>query len=375
MKKIFALASAMLMLAMSACADKTGYVVTGSAEGTVDGDTVYICDMQGFFAIVPTDTAVVKNGKFEFHGDFEGAAIRFLVPTHKGTAEGLGMADFVLENANINIQTFLQKSGKQPVIESDGKNAAIYKDYEALDKKWNDQINPYWDIVREKKGTEAEIAKAQAEMDKLGERRDAEEYAFLKNNIPSGISDMLMAYNWSKYTDEQKAELMALFAEKGPEMPNYKKFVAQKKAEESTGIGSQYTDIVMQTPEGKTIKVSDYVSKNKYTLIDFWASWCGPCLREMPNVVKAYTNYHDKGLEIVGVSLDNKKDAWVNAIKKQNMPWPHMSDLKGWECAGAAAYNVKAIPANVLISQDGKIIAKDLREEALQEKLAELLKD
>lgn len=375
MKKIFALASAMLMLAMSACADKTGYVVTGSAEGTVDGDTVYICDMQGFFAIVPTDTAVVKNGKFEFHGDFEGAAIRFLVPTHKGTAEGLGMADFVLENANINIQTFLQKSGKQPVIESDGKNAAIYKDYEALDKKWNDQINPYWDIVREKKGTEAEIAKAQAEMDKLGEQRDAEEYAFLKNHIPSGISDMLMAYNWSKYTDEQKAELMALFAEKGPEMPNYKKFVAQKKAEESTVIGSQYTDIVMQTPEGKTIKVSDYVSKNKYTLIDFWASWCGPCLREMPNVVKAYTNYHDKGLEIVGVSLDNKKDAWVNAIKKQNMPWPHMSDLKGWECAGAAAYNVKAIPANVLISQDGKIIAKDLREEALQEKLAELLKD
>lgn len=375
MKKIFALASAMLMLAMSACADKTGYVVTGSAEGTVDGDTVYICDMQGFFAIVPTDTAVVKNGKFEFHGDFEGAAIRFLVPTHKGTAEGLGMADFVLENANINIQTFLQKSGKQPVIESDGKNAAIYKDYEALDKKWNDQINPYWDIVREKKGTEAEIAKAQAEMDKLGEQRDAEEYAFLKNHIPSGISDMLMAYNWSKYTDEQKAELMALFAEKGPEMPNYKKFVVQKKAEESTGIGSQYTDIVMQTPEGKTIKVSDYVSKNKYTLIDFWASWCGPCLREMPNVVKAYTNYHDKGLEIVGVSLDNKKDAWVNAIKKQNMPWPHMSDLKGWECAGAAAYNVKAIPANVLISQDGKIIAKDLREEALQEKLAELLKD
>lgn len=374
MKKIFTLASAMLMLAMSACADKTGYVVTGSAEGTVDGDTVYICDMQGFFAIVPTDTAVVKNGKFEFHGDFEGAAIRFLVPTHKGTAEGLGMADFVLENANINIQTFLQKSGKQPVIESDGKNAAIYKDYEALDKKWNDEINPYWDIVREKKGTEAEIAKAQAEMDKLGGQRDAEEYAFLKNHIPSGISDMLMAYNWSKYTDEQKAELMALFAEKGPEMPNYKKFVAQKKAEESTVIGSQYTDIVMQTPEGKTIKVSDYVSKNKYTLIDFWASWCGPCLREMPNVVKAYTNYHDKGLEIVGVSLDNKKDAWVNAIKKQNMPWPHMSDLKGWECAGAAAYNVKAIPANVLISQDGKIIAKDLREEALQEKLAELLK-
>ncbi len=374
MKKIFALASAMLMLAISACADKTGYVITGTAEGTEDGDTVYICDMQGFFAMVPTDTAVVKGGKFEFRGDFEGAAIRYLVPLHKGSAEGLSIADFVMENANINVQMFKQKSEKQPIVESDGKNAAIYKEYQALDKKWNDKINPYWDIVRDKKGTDAEIAKAQTEMDKLGEQRDAEEYAFLKNHVPSGISDMLMAYNWSKYTDAQKKELMDLFAAKSPEMPNYKKIIAQKKAEESTGIGAQYTDIVMQDPNGKTVKVSDYVSKNKYTLIDFWASWCGPCLREMPNVVKAYTNFHDKGLEIVGVSLDNKKDAWVNAIKKQNMPWPQMSDLKGWECAGATAYNVRAIPSNVLVSQDGKIVAKDLREEALQEKLAELLK-
>ena len=374
MKKLFVLASALFVLAFSACADKSGYVVTGTAEGTVDGDTVYICDMQGFFAIVPTDTAVVKNGKFEFKGDFEGAALRFLVPTHNGSAEGLGMADFVLENANINIQTFLQKTKKEAVIESDGENAAIYKDYEALCKKWDGQINPYWDIVREKKGTEEEIAKAQAEMDKLSDQRDGEIYQFVKNHVPSGISDMLMVYGWSTYTDAQKKELMDLFAEKGPDMPNYKNLVAQQKAEESTGIGAQYTDIVMQTPEGKTIKVSDYVSKNKYTLIDFWASWCGPCLKEMPNVVNAYNKFHDKGLEIVGVSLDNKKEAWVAAIKKQNMPWPHMSDLKGWESAGAAAYNVRAIPANVLISQDGKIVAKDLREEALQEKLAELLK-
>ena len=374
MKKLFVLASALFVLAFSACADKSGYVVTGTAEGTVDGDTVYICDMQGFFAIVPTDTAVVKNGKFEFKGDFEGAALRFLVPTHNGSAEGLGMADFVLENANINIQTFLQKTKKEAVIESDGENAAIYKDYEALCKKWDGQINPYWDIVREKKGSEEEIAKAQAEMDKLSDQRDGEIYQFVKNHVPSGISDMLMAYGWSTYTDAQKKELMDLFAEKGPDMPNYKNLVAQQKAEESTGIGAQYTDIVMQTPEGKTIKVSDYVSKNKYTLIDFWASWCGPCLKEMPNVVNAYNKFHDKGLEIVGVSLDNKKEAWIAAIKKQNMPWPHMSDLKGWESAGAAAYNVSAIPANVLISQDGKIVAKDLREEALQEKLTELLK-
>lgn len=374
MKKVFAFATAFLMIGLSACADKTGYTITGTVEGTVDGDTVYVCDMQGFFAMVPTDTAVIKNGAFEFKGDFEGAAIRYLIPVHNGSAEGLGMTEFVLENANIKIQTFLQKSGKEPIVESDGENAAIYDDYKALEKKWNDQINPYWDIVREKKGTDAEIAKAQAEMDKLSPKHEAEVFQFIKNHIPSGMSDLLMVYGWSNYTDQQKQELLDLFAAKGSDMPNYKKLVAQKKAEESTGIGAQYTDITMQDPEGKTIKVSDYVAKNKYTLIDFWASWCGPCMKEMPNVAKAYADFHDKGLEIVGVSLDNKKDAWVAAIKKQNMPWPQMSDLKGWECAGAAAYNVTAIPANVLVSQDGKIVAKDLREEALQEKLAELLK-
>ena len=230
MKKLFVLASALFVLAFSACADKSGYVVTGTAEGTVDGDTVYICDMQGFFAIVPTDTAVVKNGKFEFKGDFEGAALRFLVPIHNGSAEGLGMADFVLENANINIQTFLQKTKKEAVIESDGENAAIYKDYEALCKKWDGQINPYWDIVREKKGSEEEIAKAQAEMDKLSDQRDGEIYQFVKNHVPSGISDMLMVYGWNTYTDAQKKELMDLFAEKGPDMPNYKNLVADRKS-------------------------------------------------------------------------------------------------------------------------------------------------
>lgn len=374
MKKILSITAILLLCMLSACAEKEGYTVSGKAEGTVDGDTVYLCDMQGFFQMTPVDTAIVKNGEFEFTGSQQGAAMRFIVPTHKGSAEGLGMADFILENANIRIQTFLQKSQKKAVVESDGKNAALYRQFEALDKSWSEKINPSWDIVREKKGTEAQIAAAQATMDSLTAQRNAAVYGFIKQHIPSGTSDMLMSYEWRNLTEKQQDELLAMFKTQGPDMPNYRRFAAERHAAATTGIGAKYTDIALNDVNGKKIKVSDYVSKNRYTLIDFWASWCGPCRAEMPNVVKAYEAYHSKGLEIVGVSLDNKKEPWLKALKNLNMPWPQMSDLKGWDSEGAAAYNIKAIPANVLISQDGTIVAKDLREEALHEKLAELLK-
>jgi thiol-disulfide isomerase/thioredoxin len=137
--------------------------------------------------------------------------------------------------------------------------------------------------------------------------------------------------------------------------------------------GPQYIDIALPAPDGHIVKVSDYVPKNKYTLIDFWASWCGPCRGEMPTVVKAYNDYHAKGLEVIGVSLDKEKDAWVNAIDKLGMKWPQMSDLMGWQSAGAAKYNIHSIPANVLVDQQGRIVAKDLRGGYLLKKMEELL--
>lgn len=137
----------------------------------------------------------------------------------------------------------------------------------------------------------------------------------------------------------------------------------------ATGINSKFVDLGLPGPQGQTVWVGDYVGQNKLVLIDFWASWCGPCIRELPNVVKAYERFHDKGLEIVGVSLDKDKASWLAAIEQTGQKWPQMSDLKGWDCAGAQIYGIQSIPANVLIDSQGKIVARDLRGDALLEEI------
>jgi thiol-disulfide isomerase/thioredoxin len=134
--------------------------------------------------------------------------------------------------------------------------------------------------------------------------------------------------------------------------------------------GNTAPDFTFNTPEGKPLALASF--KGKITLVDFWASWCGPCRKENPNVLRMYKKYHDKGFEILGVSLDDDKEKWVAAIKKDGLPWNHVSDLKGWSSDACALYGIEAIPFTVLLDKEGKIIAKSLRGPALESKLAEL---
>ncbi len=128
-------------------------------------------------------------------------------------------------------------------------------------------------------------------------------------------------------------------------------------------VGNEAPDINLPDPSGKDIALSSL--RGKVVLIDFWASWCKPCRAEMPNVVKIYKKYKDKGFEIYGVSLDQAKEAWVEAIQQDGITWPQVSDLKYWECVAARLYNVQGIPFTVLLDKEGKILAKNLRGEEL----------
>ena len=137
-------------------------------------------------------------------------------------------------------------------------------------------------------------------------------------------------------------------------------------------IGQQFTDFEMVDTLGTMHKLSEYVGNGHWLFVDFWASWCGPCIREMPHVVAAYEKFHAKGLDIVGVSLDGNKIPWKKAIVSLNMPWVHLSELKGWESLSTKIYKIDAIPDNLLIDPQGKIVARGLRGEALHEKLKEI---
>ena len=181
----------------------------------------------------------------------------------------------------------------------------------------------------------------------------------------------IQALDPDKYSDLYKS-LDAGLSKKFPKDKNVIMFHELVERMLPTNVGQFAPEISLPSPDGKEIALSSL--KGKLVLIDFWASWCGPCRKEMPNVVKIYSKFKNKGFEIYGVSLDQDKEKWMEAITKDGINWPQVSDLKYWDNLAARIYNVQGIPYTVLIDKDGKIIAKNLRGQELEKKIAEVLK-
>ncbi len=167
------------------------------------------------------------------------------------------------------------------------------------------------------------------------------------------------------------AKIVELLNTNFPNSDYVKPLVARVNEMKRLSIGSQAPEIIVNDPEGKQIALSSF--RGKVVLIDFWASWCGPCRKENPNVVKVYDKYKNKGFEIFGVSLDKEKDAWLQAIAADKLIWKHGSELAFWNSSFVKTYNIDGIPKTVLVDKNGIIIAKDLRGEQLEQKLAEVL--
>lgn len=367
MKKIALFAAAGLMTLAACQENASSYTINGTVADAADGEYVYLRSYKGR-GFETLDSAVVKGGKFQLVGTPDS------IPTPKMviySAKGSNCSTMIfLEQGQIDVNLAKENSS----VAGTANNVALHTfmtEYRRQNKEMNDV---YMGMRKNKELTDAQ-------RDSIGQilnQKNDELEAYVANQTKANVTNAFGAYLLTSMGSGMNVEELSKLLPQVQEpfasteaMLHLKSYVENSL---KTVVGKKYIDFSMNDPEGKTIKLSDFVGKNKYVLIDFWASWCGPCRNEMPNVVAAYKQFKNKGFEIVGVSLDQNADKWKGAIKDLNMTWNHMSDLKGWQCAGAGLYGVRGIPATVLVDQEGTIVARNLRGEELLNKLSELLK-
>ena len=278
-----------------------------------------------------------------------------------------GAIPFMLENANITVN-----AGQAGLTVTGSEGQKIYDQFMAINASAQQEAMKLQQEYQAANGDQAKIQAVQEAYAKLMTDAQAKETELIKANPDSYVSTFVIVSSMGQMEYEQLKERYSLLGEKAKASAQGKAIAAQIAKLESTAIGQIAPNFTITTPEGESISLYDI--KGKVKLIDFWASWCGPCRGENPHVVEIYKEYHPKGLEIFGVSLDNNKEAWVKAIADDGLVWKHGSDLKGWQSAPAQLYSVTGIPHTVLLDENNKIIAKNLRGDELKQKIAELLK-
>jgi peroxiredoxin len=362
---------ALAIIMVSCNQTKNGYTISGTANGMENGKKVFIQVMDENNAPTSIDTAVVTNGKFEFKGDIKEVDLAYIKFDMDGSMP------FFLEEGTITVN-YVKDSVHKSTVSGTYNNDLLLE----FNKKSNEVGEK---LVQFQKENLAKMREAQQNQDTVTinaimEKNDAfqkelntfsEDFVSKNNNA---ILSALLVENFINQKALEVSKIQTYFNGLTDNVKNSKSGQRVKKlldAITSVEIGKKAPDFSAPSPDGKTISLKE--SLGKVTIIDFWASWCGPCRMENPNVVAMYNELHEKGLNIIGVSLDKDAAKWKDAIEKDGLTWNHISNLKFWQDPIAEMYNVKAIPATFILDANGVIIAKDLRGAELKAKVEELL--
>lgn len=324
--------------------------------------TVYITPIDGR---KPIDSVAVKKGKFVLNHKTSGD--RFFVVYGK---EDIGEGAEILLNCNVTVDL---ATGNVKGSELNEKLSAVLTKLRPWEQKGFEAMKSFSKLRSGVKLSDEEHSRMEEDM--ASSQRMAAEITqdFIAANADNVLPADMILRNGA-YHNYSREALVQLCKSGRPylQCPQMARIVNLAKRYENSIKGSTVTDFTMTDTAGVSHKLTEYVGQGNYVLVDFWASWCGPCRMEMPNVRASYEKYHAKGFEIVGVSLDKDAAAWRGAMKQMKMTWPQLSDLKGWQSEAAGIYGINSIPFTVLFGPDGKVVSNNLRGQDLDNFLAKI---
>ena len=381
MKKIWA-ASA-LLISLGAAAQQGGaFTVDGSYRVELPVKWVYLSYRNAEGKNVTDSLQATTDGKYRFSGKIAEAGLATLRAKYENNADGTPRkARSTRDYAAVYLSpSKVEISSVDSFSNITVKGSAAHDEYTKINaalKPYNarvDAVMPEYIKANTEKNEEAKSA-AVSKIQAIQKESKQEYLKYAKANPSSPIA-LYAVTQYGGYDINEPYEVEKLLNGLSAENKNSasgKSLADRIEISKKTAIGRPALEFIQNDTLGKPVALSSL--KGKYLLVDFWASWCGPCRAENPNVVKTYQAYKDKGFTILGVSLDqpDAKDKWLKAIHDDNLTWTHVSDLKYWDNEVAKLYGIRAIPANLLLDREGKIVAKNLRGEDLKKKLAELL--
>lgn len=346
-----------------------GFTINGTIKGMESGIVYFgYSDSVDFH----TDSVPVKDGHFIYMGKVAEPVQAFMW-LKKEEGRMVDPFDFFIEDTVSQLNA-TKDSLKQTVLTGSHVEDLYLQYKEALKpvKDKMNQLNKAYTAAADRHD-EAAFDSLDRVYDKLAQEQQEAMVSYVDKNPSSIIGAWTVNRNLLYDADIKILQKLYTGFTPAVQQSQYAKTIKKEiDIQLKLQTGMVAPDFTMNDTTGKPLSLSSF--KGKYLLLDFWASWCGPCRRENPNVVKAYNEFKDKNFTILGVSLDENKGRWEKAIHDDGLAWNHVSDLKGWKNEAADQYGIRAIPSNYLLDPDGKIIAHNLRGEELKQKLAELVK-